>query len=118
MEKTLTKNEKISQKMRGRTLSPIHRKRISIAKKGAQHSSATKEKIRQAMTSQQSIHTPFIHRLVPKSSMSRSHLTAEQVKDIRNRYSNETGTSIRSLAVDFNVSRQTIHSIIHYKTWK
>ena len=118
MEEHLTKNEKISKKMAGRTLSKEHRKRISMAKTGTRQSLTTKGKIKRAMTKKQSLQVPSSHPLVPKSTMSRSHLTAEDVKTIRDRYSNETNTSIRSLAEEFKVSRHTIHSIVHYKIWK
>lgn len=102
--------------MTGRTLSVEHRKRISAAKMGSQHSPKTKEKIKQAMT--KNMHQTSMHTLIPKTSMSRSDLTAENVKDIRERYSHEPGATIRSLAEEFNVSRHTIHSIVHYRTWK
>ncbi|MDS9472528.1 NUMOD3 domain-containing DNA-binding protein [Sporosarcina pasteurii] len=113
----LTKNQKISQAMKGRTLSTEHKQNISKARKGQVHSDKTKEKIKNTLLGENR-KDKSTHRLVPKSTMSRSHLTAEDVKEIRDRYSNEKGASIRLLAKDYSVSRHTIHSIINYKIWK
>lgn len=114
----LTKNEKISLAMKGRTLSTEHKQNISIAKQGHVHSDETKEKIKNTLLGENKTDADAVHTLVPKSSMSRSHLTAEDVKKIRERYTNEKGASIRLLAKEYSVSRHTIHSIVTYKLWK
>lgn len=103
--------------MTGRTLSNEHKENISIAKQGHIQSEETKEKIKKKLLRNKSANQKF-HRLVPKSSKSRSHLTAEDVKEIRERYSNEKGASIRVLAKEYSVSRHTIHSIVTYRLWK
>lgn len=118
MEEELTKNEKISRSMTGRKLSGDHKKNIAEAKKGHIHTNLTKEKIKKTLLGEKKNELGIIHPLVPKSSKSRSHLTAENVKEIRDRYSNEKGTSIRLLANEYGVSRHTIHSIVTYKIWK
>ena len=114
----LSKAEKISQALKGRKLSEEHRRNISIAKLGKSRSQATKAKIRETRLGK-SLETlkrnpPF----VPKTTMSRSNLTAKDVEKIRHRYTNEAGSSIRKLAEEYHVSRHTIHSIVTYKTWK
>lgn len=114
----LSKNEKISLSMSGRKLSDQHKQKISIAKKGYSHTDYTREKIKNTILGKQKQDIDIIHPLVPKSSKSRSHLTAKDVKAIRNRYSNEKGTSIRLLAKEYKVSRSTIHGIVNYKIWK
>ena len=79
--------------------------------------SETKAKIKQTMIQNKAVLSQN-HKLVAKTSQSRSHLTAEDVREIRNRYSNEANTTIRQLAEEYKVSRHTIHSIVHYKIWK
>lgn len=118
MCKELSKNEKISLAMTGRKLSEEHKKNIAIAKTGQNQTDYTREKIKNTLLGKKKNDIAFIHPIVPKSSKSRSHLTAEQVKSIRDRYSNEKGTSIRRLAEEYKVSRNTIHSIVNYKIWK
>lgn len=118
MEDDLTKNVKISLAMRGRKLSSEHKKNIAMAKIGHAHTNLTKDKIKNTLLGDTKIVVGITHPIVQKSSKSRSHLTALDVKVIRDRYSNETGTSIRLLAKEYNVSRHTIHSIVTYKTWK
>ncbi|AOV08658.1 hypothetical protein [Sporosarcina ureilytica] len=113
----LTKNKKISLAMKGRTLSNEHKQNIAIARKGQIHSDKTKEKIKNTLLGKGGNYKTN-HPLVPKSTMSRSHLTAEDVKEIRDRYSNERGASLRRLARDYSVSRHTIHSIVTYRIWK
>ena len=117
MDNDLTKNEKISLAMKGRTLSKEHKKKLSIAKRGTTRSGKTKAKIKQTMLGDENKHLKENHPSIPKSSNSRSNLTAIDVKQIRDRYSNEKGTSIRKLAKEFKVSRHTIHSIVTYKLW-
>lgn len=114
----LTKNEKISVAMTGRELSHEHRKNISIAKKGHKPTDYTREKIKNTLLGIKKTDVGIIHPIVPKSAKSRSHLTATDVKAIRDRYSNEKGTSIRLLADEYKVSRNTIHGIVKYKIWK
>ena len=118
MEEDLTKNEKISHAMTGRKLSDKHKENIAEAKIGHTHTNLTKEKIKNTLLGEKKNELGIIHPLVPKSSKSHSHLTAEEVKEIRDRYSNEKGTSIRLLASEYKVSRHTIHSIVTYKIWK
>ena len=118
MANKLTKNEKISLAMKGRTLSDEHIEKLAKAKEGTTRTELTKAKIKQTMLGDKTNHLKKDHPRVPKSSNSRSNLTAADVKNIRDRYSNEKGTSIRKLAKDFKVSRHTIHSIVTYKLWK
>lgn len=118
MDKKLSKNEKISRAMTGRKLSPEHRERLSLVKIGTVRTIETRAKIKETLLGENKKHLKKVHPLIPKTSKSRSHLTAIDVKNIRNRYSNEKGASIRKLAEDYNVSRHTIHSIVTYKTWK
>lgn len=118
MGKKLTKNEKISTKMTGRKLSSEHKRNISVSKTGYTHSDYTREKIKNTLLGITATEVHIIHPIVPKTSKSRSHLTAEDVKAIRDRYTNEIGTSIRMLAEEYNVSRNTIHGIVTYKIWK
>lgn len=118
MEDDLTKNKKISRAMRGRKLSSQHKKNIAIAKQGHTHTNLTKEKIKNTLLGKMQPNASKVHPLVQKSSKSRSHLTAQDVKEIRDRYSNEQGISIRLFAKEYDVSRHTIHSIVTYKTWK
>ena len=117
MENHLTKNEKISLAMKGRTLSKEHREKLSLAKRGTTRTPITKAKIKQTMLGNNKNHLKKNHPKIPKSSNSRSDLTAIDVKEIRDRYSNEKDTSIRKLAMEYNVSRHTIHSIVTYKLW-
>ena len=114
----LTKNEKISLAMRGMTLSKDHRQKLSIAKIGTSQSDVTRAKIKKTILGNNFIHFNKNHPEVPKTNKSHSHLTATDVKEVRDRYSNESDASIRKLAEDFGVSRHTIHSIINYKIWK
>lgn len=118
MDKKRTKNEKISVSMTGRELSHEHRKNISIAKKGHKQTDYTREKIKNTLLGSAKKEVGIIHPIVQKSSKSRSHLTATDVKAIRDRYSNEKGMSIRLLANEYKVSRNTIHGIVKYKIWK
>lgn len=118
MKADLTKNEKISLAMRGRTLSDEHKEKLALAKKGKKQTDTTRGKIKHTLLGIKKNHIKVNHPLIPKSSKSRSHLTAIQVKDIRDRYSNEKDASIRILAQDYNVSRHTIHSIVTYKLWR
>ena len=118
MKDQLTKNEKISLAMTGRTLSDEHKENLALAKKGTKRTDATRGKIKQTLLGNKASHIKISHPLIPKTSKSRSHLTAIQVKEIRDRYSNEKDASIRRLAQDYNVSRHTIHSIVTYKVWK
>lgn len=118
MCKKLTKNEKISLAMTGRKLSEKHKLNISNAKQGFPQSDFTRDKIKNTLLGSKKKETDTIHPLVPKTAKSRSHLTANDVKTIRDRYSNERGASIRLLATEFKVSRNTIHGIVNYKTWK
>lgn len=104
--------------MTGRKLSSEHKKHIALAKIGHAQTNLTKEKIKNTLLGQKKNRINTIHTIVPKSAKSRSHLTAEDVKEIRDRYSNEKGTSIRLLANEYGVSRHTIHSIVTYKIWK
>ena len=117
MKDYLTKNEKISLAMKGRTLSDEHKENLALAKKGTKRTVETRTKIKETMLGNKPNNVGKIHPLIQKSSKSRSHLTAIQVKGIRDRYSNEKGASIRKLAKDYNVSRHTIHSIVTYKIW-
>lgn len=117
MKKDLTKNEKISLAMTGRTLSPKHKEKIAKAKEGQNHSIHTKEKIKNTILNRKKSEIGIVHALVPKSTKSRSHLTAEDVKEIRDRYSNEKGASIRQLATEYQISHHTVHSIVTYKIW-
>lgn len=117
MEYDLTKNEKISLAMKGRTLSKEHIKKLSIAKMGTTRTRITKARIKRTMLGDENNHLKKNHPSIPKSSNSRSDLTATDVKEIRDRYSNEKDTSIRKLAAEYYVSRHTIHSIVTYKLW-
>ena len=103
--------------MKGRTLSKEHKKKLSIAKRGTTRTAITIAKIKKTMLGDKNIHLKKSHQSIPKSSNSRSDLTAADVKEIRDRYSNEKETSIRKLATEYNVSRHTIHSIVTYKYW-
>lgn len=118
MEDDLTKNEKISLAMTGRILSSEHKKNIAKAKKGHKHTKLTKEKIKNTLLGEKKSDVNIAHPVVPKSPKSRSHLTAEDVKEIRDRYSNENATSIRQLASEYEISHHTIHSIVTYKIWR
>ena len=118
MCKDLTKNEKISAAMTGRELSHEHKQKISHAKKGHKPSDDTREKIKNTLLGITTKDMSIVHPIVGKTSKSRSHLTAEDVKAIRDRYTNEIGTSIRMLAKEYKVSRNTIHGIVTYKIWK
>ncbi|CAM4242663.1 NUMOD3 domain-containing DNA-binding protein [Lederbergia lenta] len=118
MEKKLTKNEKISRAMKGRTLSDEHKLKLSKAKKGIKRSNETKAKIKQTLLGDKIKDLKKDHPEIPKTNMSRTHLTAADVKQIRDRYSNEEALSIRQLAKEYNVSRHTIHSVVTYKLWR
>ena len=118
MEKKLTKNEKISLAMKGRKLSKEHKRKLSLTKTGTRHSTRTKAKIKKTMLGKNFANFKINHPKIPKTNNSRSHLTATDVKEIRDRYSNEKDTSIRKLAKIYNVSRHTIHNIVTYKLWK
>lgn len=118
MDMKLSKNTRISNSMTGRKLSDEHKKNIALAKIGHTQTNFTKEKIKNTLLGQKYGEGKRIHPLVPKSSKSRSHLSAEDVKEIRDRYSNEKGASIRLLAKEYFVSRHTIHSIVTYRVWK
>jgi DNA invertase Pin-like site-specific DNA recombinase len=117
--KDLSRAEKISIAMKGRKLSKKHKENLSKAKLGKARSIATKAKIKETLLGskldEMKRKQPL---LVCKTNMSRSHLTAENVKEIRIRYTTENGISIRKLAEEYNVSRHTIHSIVNNKTWK
>ncbi|KKI93239.1 hypothetical protein WQ54_05220 [Bacillus sp. SA1-12] len=115
--KNQSKNEKISQAMKGWKLSEEHKLNLSKAKLGLARSSLTKAKIKKTMLGPAYETIKRDHPLVPKTKMSRSHLTAEDVKEIRDRYSNEATISIRKLAEEYKVSRHTIHAIVTYKIW-
>ena len=117
-ENLLTKNEKISNTMTGRKLTQAHRQNLSKAKIGTIRTAETKAKIKKAMLGHNFEHFKESHPKVSKSRQSRSHLTAIEVKTIRDRYSNEKGTSIRTLAKEYEVSRHTIHMIVTYKLWR
>lgn len=117
MENRLAKNAKISLAMTGRNLSKKHIQKLAIAKMGTTRTDKTKAKIKQTMLGDSFNHYKKDHPKIPKTSNSRSHLTATDVKMIRDRYSNESSSSIRKLAKEFNVSRNTIHSIVAYKLW-
>lgn len=117
MEKKLSKNQKISQAMKGRTLSEEHRLNLSLAKLGKKRTDTTRAKIKSTALGEKG-KVKVDHPLIPKTSKSRSHLTAVDVKQIRDRYSNEEAVSIRQLAKEYEVSRHTIHSIVNYKVWK
>jgi DNA-binding transcriptional regulator YiaG len=113
-----SKGEKISLAMSGRQLSEEHKKNLSKAKLGKARSNSTKAKIKKTRLGNKLNTMQNEPPLVSKTSMSRSHLTANEVKEIRERYTNDPNHSIRKLAEEFNVSRHTIHSIVTYKTWK
>ncbi|WP_269052251.1 hypothetical protein [Sporosarcina sp. G11-34] len=49
MKNKLTKNEKISFAMKGRSLSKEHKKKLSLVKKGTIRTDLTKAKIKQTM---------------------------------------------------------------------
>lgn len=117
MKRNLTKNEKISLAMRGRILSDEHKANLASAKKGTTRDKRTREKIKNTLLGIKTKNGIIDHPLIPKSSKSRSHLTAVEVKEIRDRYSNEKASSIRGLAKDYKVSHHTIHSIVTYKIW-
>lgn len=110
-------NKEHVQSQKSYKLTDEHKKRISQARKGKKHSAETKAKIKQSMIKNKGLLVEE-HRLVAKTAQSRSHLTAEDVRNIRNRYSNEADATIRQLAKEYNVSRHTIHSIVTYKLWK
>jgi predicted DNA-binding protein (UPF0251 family) len=110
-----SKNEKISLAMKGRKLSKEHKQNVSKAKMGKSRSNSTKAKIKKTLLGPKFETMKKEHPLVHKTNMSRSHLTAEDVKEIRQRYTEDS--SIRKLAEEYNVSRHTIHSIVTYKTW-
>lgn len=114
----LSKGEKISRALKGRKLSEEHKRKIAVAKLGKSRTIKTKAKIKQTRLGTSLDTMKEKPPLVPKTTMSRSNLTADDVKEIRHRYTNETGTSIRKLAEEYHVSRHTIHSIVTYKTWK
>lgn len=103
--------------MKGRTLSKEHKRKLSLAKKGTTRTDITKAKIKQTLLGNTTHKHKLDHPKIAKTSNSRSHLTALDVKEIRDRYSNEKSASIRLLAKDFNVSRHTIHCIVTYKLW-
>ena len=103
--------------MKGRTLSNEHKESLSLAKTGTEQSNQTKAKIKDTMLGDNFNYFKKNHPTIPKTNNSRSHLTAIDVKAIRDRYSNDKNASIRVLARDFNVSRHTIHSIVTYKLW-
>ncbi|CAM4114997.1 hypothetical protein [Lederbergia lenta] len=117
MKKKLSKNEKISLSMKGRTLSKEHKLKLSKAKLGKKRTDTTRAKIKSTALGDR-VKLKVNHPLIPKSSKSRSHLTAIDVKQIRDRYSNEEAVSIRQLAEEYRVSRHTIHSIVTYRVWK
>ena len=48
-DRKLTKNEKISLAMTGRTLSPEHKQKLALAKKGTVRTAATREKIKNTL---------------------------------------------------------------------
>lgn len=110
-------NKERVQSQKNYKLTEEHKEKISQARKGKKHSAETKAKIKQTMIKNKGLLLEN-HRLVAKTTQSRSHLTAEDVRDIRNRYSNEADASIRQLAKQYNVSRHTIHSIVTYRLWK
>ncbi len=83
MKDQLTKNEKISLAMTGRTLSDEHKENLALAKKGTKRTDATRGKIKQTLLGSKASHIKISHPLIPKTSKSRSHLTAIQVKEIR-----------------------------------
>ncbi|MEK3888755.1 NUMOD3 domain-containing DNA-binding protein [Bacillus sp. FSL K6-3431] len=118
MEKKPTKNEKISLAMKGRTLSDEHKLKLSEAKTGVKRTDETRAKIKQTLLGDTINNLKKDHPVIPKTNMSRTHLTAADVKKIRDRYSNEEAVSIRQLALEYNVSRHTIHSVVTYKLWK
>jgi len=101
-----------------KTLSKEHRKKLSEAKIGTRRTDDTRAKIKETQLRDTFLHFKKNHPEVPKSSMSRSHLTGSEVKEIRDQYSNVKNASLRKLAKKYNVSRHTIHSIVHYKIWK
>ncbi|WP_438315725.1 hypothetical protein [Sporosarcina sp. FA9] len=99
-------------------LSKEHREKLSEAKMGIRRTDDTRAKIKETQLGNDFEHFKENHPEVPKTSMSRSHLTAADVKAIRDQYSNVRNESIRKLAKKYKVSRHTIHSIVHYKIWK
>ncbi|MFC0272270.1 helix-turn-helix domain-containing protein [Metabacillus herbersteinensis] len=116
MKKT-SKGEKISAAMKGRKLTEEHKEKLSKAKLGKARAESTKEKIKKTLLGQKIDTLKQDHPLILKTHNSRSHLTAENVKEIRDLYTNAKSNSIRKLAKEFNVSRHTIHSIVTYRTW-
>lgn len=111
-------NMEMSNEAKLKTLSKEHREKLSEAKLGIRRTDDTRAKIKETQLGKDFEYFKESHPEVPKSSMSRSHLTAADVKDIRDQYSNERKASLRKLAKKYNVSRHTIHSIVHYKIWK
>ncbi|MFD1926759.1 hypothetical protein ACFSFY_01550 [Sporosarcina siberiensis] len=107
-----------SNKAKIKTLSKEHREKLSDAKLGIRRTDDTRAKIKETQLGEDFEHFKESHPEVPKSSMSRSHLTAADVKEIRDQYSNDRKASLRKLAKKYNVSRHTVHSIVHYKIWK
>lgn len=103
--------------MTGRSLLIEHRKKLSLVKIRAIRPVETRTKIKRTLLGKNNEHLKKVHPLIPKSSKSHSHLTGEEVKNIRTRFCNEKGASIRKLAEDYNVSKHTIHSIVTYMTW-
>lgn len=98
-------------------LTDEHKAKIAESRKGKKQKAETIAKIKRAMIQNKQPHLTN-HHLVEKSSQSRSHLTAEDVRNIRNEYSNKPDATVRSLADKHKVSRHTIHSIVTYKLWK
>lgn len=113
----ISKNEKISLAMKGRKLSKEHKQNVSKAKMGKARSTSTKAKIKKTLLGPKFETMKKEHPLVHKTNMSRSHLTAEDVKEIRQRYTDDKDSSLRKLAEEYHVSRHTIHNIVTYKTW-
>ncbi|MBS4206723.1 NUMOD3 domain-containing DNA-binding protein [Bacillus sp. FJAT-50079] len=104
--------------LKGRRLTEEHKRKLSEAKLGKKRPDYTRAKIKRTMLGNVKEFRKKEHQLVDKTGRSRSHLTGADVKEIRDRYSNEQATSIRQLAAEYGVSRHTIHTIVTYKYWK